>query len=112
MLRKARENANGQIMQLKLAEQELEKVRNALKQAEKRAEKYQPLEALIPLLNRTCESEKDLLDYKFKLVDKEREFCVDSLNKVSKRQTGLFSALKIAHSSTLDEIQHKLELIK
>ena len=101
-------------MQLKLAEQELEKVRSALRQTEKRLEtvKYQPPETLITLLNRTCESEKELLDYKFKLVDKEREMCVDSLNKVCKRQSGLLSALKIAHSSTLDEIQHKLELLK
>jgi len=112
-LRKARENTDGQLAQLKLAEQELEKVRNALKQTEARLDliKYQPPVNLINLLNKTFESEKELLDYKFKLIDKEKETCVDSLKKVCKRQSGLLGALKIAHSSTLEDIQHKLEIL-
>jgi len=112
-LRKARESTDGQLAQLKLAEQELEKVRNALKQTEARLDliKYQPPVNLINLLNKTFESEKELLDYKFKLIDKEKETCVDSLKKVCKRQSGLLGALKIAHSSTLEDIQHKLEIL-
>ena len=106
-LRKARESTDGQLAQLKLAEQELEKVRNALKHLIK----YQPPVNLINLLNKTFESEKELLDYKFKLIDKEKETCVDSLKKVCKRQSGLLGALKIAHSSTLEDIQHKLEIL-
>ena len=63
------------MVQLKLAEQELEKVRNALKQTEARLEliKFQPPVNLMNLLNRTFDSEKELLDYKFKLIDKEKE---------------------------------------
>lgn len=101
-------------MQLKLAEQELDKVRNVLKQTEARLEtiKYQPPSNLITLLNRTHDSEKELLDYKFKLIDKEKEACMDALNKVSKRQSGILGALKIAHSTTLEELNHKLELLK
>lgn len=112
-LRRAREGADGQLAQLRLAEQELDKVRNALKQTETRLElvKYQPPVNLINLLNRTYESEKELLDYKFKLIDKEKDACVDSLKKVCKRQSGLLGALKIAHSSTLEDIQHKLEIL-
>lgn len=101
-------------MQLKLAEQELEKVRVALKQTEVRLDmvKYQPPASLIHLLNRTYESEKELLEFKFKLIHKEKESCLDTLNKVSKRQSGILGALKIAHSSTLEELNHKLELLK
>jgi hypothetical protein len=113
-LRKARENADGQMVQLRLAEQELEKVRAALKQSEIRLDmvKYQPPTQLIGLLNRTYESEKELLDYKFKLIEKEKEACMDSLRKVSKRQSGILGALKIAHTSTLQEINLKLEMLK
>lgn len=113
-LRKARENADGQLMQLRLAEQELENVRLALKQSEARLEmvKYQPPLNLILLLHRTYESEKELLDFKLKLIYKEKENCMDTLNKVSRRQSGILGALKIAHSSTLEELNHKLENLK
>jgi hypothetical protein len=114
-LRRTRESTtDGQLMQLKLAEQELDKVRNVLRQTESRLEtvRYQPPSGLIHLLNRTYESEKELLEYKFKLIDKEKESCLDALNKVSKRQSGILGALKIAHSTTLEELNHKLELLK
>ena len=45
------------------------------------------------------------------MIDKEKETCVDSLKKVCKRQSGGLGALKIAHSSTLEDIQHKLEIL-
>ncbi len=112
-LRKTLENTDGQNMQLKLTE-ELEKTKNALKQAETRMEtlKYQPPSALISLLNRTHDNEKELLEYKFKLIDKEKESCMNALNQVSKKQSGILGALKIAHSTTLEELNHKLELLK
>ena len=87
-------------------------MRNALKQAERRLDKYQSFENLLPLLNRTCESEKELLDYKFKLIDNERSECAETLKKIFKRQKDIFSSLRIAHTSTLDDIQHKLEILK
>ena len=113
-MRKTREGADGQLLRLKLAEEELDKVRNVLKQTEARLDtvKYQPPAGLISLLNRTYDSEKELLEYKFKLIDKEKESCLDALNKVSKRQAGILGALKIAHSTTLEELNHKLELLK
>lgn len=97
-----------------MAEQELDTVRAALKQTEARLElvKYQPPQNLINLLNRTYESERELLEYKISTIQKEKESCYDSLKKISKRQSGLLGALKIAHSSTLEEINHKLEVLK
>ncbi|RNA34932.1 stromal interaction molecule [Brachionus plicatilis] len=113
-LREARENTNGQLKRLELAEQELEKVRAALKQTEARLEivKFQTPQNLTHLLNRTYESERQLLEYKFITLQKEKEACFEALNKISKRQSGLLGALKIAHSSTLEEINHKLEILK
>ncbi len=102
------------IFQLKLAEQELEKMKAVLKKTESRLDlvKYQAPSILIQLLNKTFESEKSLLEYKLSMIEKDKNDCVDSLNKVCKRQSGFFGALKIAHSSTLEDIQHTLEGLK
>lgn len=102
------------VYQLKLAEQELERLKALLKKSESRMDliKYQPPSTLISLLNKTYESEKSLLDYKLSVIEKDKTECVDSLNKVCRRQAGFLGALKIAHSSTLEDIQHKLEGLK
>jgi hypothetical protein len=100
--------------QLKIAEQEIEKLKNELKNLKLKLDntKYHPPSQLLHLLTRTYESEKELLEYKFKIIDKEKDACLDALNKVSKRQSGILGALKIAHSSTLEEVNHKLEILK
>lgn len=102
------------VYQLKLAEQELQRVKAALKRSESQLDsvKYLPPPTLISLLNKTYESEKSLLEYKLSVIDKDKTECVDALNKVCKRQAGFLGALKIAHSSTLEDIQHKLEGLK
>ncbi len=102
------------LYQLRQAEQELERMRAALKKTESRLDmvKYQPPVVLITLLNKTYESEKALLDFKLTMIEKEKLECVDSLNRVVKRQSGFMGALKIAHSSTLEDIQHRLEGLK
>jgi hypothetical protein len=102
------------LYQLKLAEQELERMRAALKKTESRLDlvKYQPPIVLITLLNKTYESEKALLDFKLSMIEKDKLECVDALNRVVKRQSGFMGALKIAHSSTLEDIQHRLEGLK
>jgi hypothetical protein len=89
-------------------------VRAALKQTEARLEmtKYQAPPNLISLLNRTYESEKELIDYKYKLIEKEKEACHEAINKISKRQSGILGSLKIAHSSNLEEINNKIEKLK
>jgi len=113
-LRKARENADGQVAQLQFALQELDKVSDALKQAEARLEivKYHPPSGLVNLLNKSHEFEKDLLEYKYKLIEKERIACYEELHEISKKNSGIFGALKITHSSVLEKINHKIHLIK
>lgn len=85
-----------------------------MKQTEARLEmtKYQAPPNLISLLNRTYESEKELIDYKYKLIEKEKEACHEAINKISKRQSGILGSLKIAHSSNLEEINNKIEKLK
>lgn len=102
------------LYQLKLAELELERMRATLKKTESRLDlvKYQPPLVLITLLNKTYEAEKALLDFKLSMIEKDKLECVDALNRVVKRQAGFMGALKIAHSSTLEDIQHRLEGLK
>lgn len=85
-----------------------------MKQTESRLElvKYQPPPSLIALLNKTYESEKELIDYKYKLIEKEKEACNEAIGKISKRQSGILGALKIAHSSNLEEVNNKIEKLK
>ena len=107
-MKKARESTISELQRLKLAEQELDKVRMALQQTEKQLSltRYQAPSQLVQLLTRTYESEKELLEFKFKLIDQEKKNCLDELNKVSKRQSGILGAL------ALEEINSKLELLK
>jgi hypothetical protein len=113
-LKRERECADGQLRQLELALKELEKVRAALRQTENKLEmvKYQAPALLVNLLNRAFESEKELFDYKNKMIEKEKSNCYNELNKLSKRQSGVFGAFKLVHSSYIEELNHRIDLIK
>lgn len=113
-LKRERESADGQLKQLELAIKELEKVRAALRQAEARLDmsKFQAPPHLLAMLNRAFESEKDLFDYKQKAIEKEKNLCYNELNKLSKRQSGVFGAFKLVHSSYIEELNHRIDLIK
>lgn len=64
------------------------------------------------LLAKTHDYERDLLEFKFKCIEREKEECSQALEKMFKQQSGLFGAFKIAHTSDLDNINSKLELMK
>jgi hypothetical protein len=113
-LKRERECADGQLRQLELALKELEQVRAALRQTETKLEmvKFQAPALLVSLLNRAFESEKELFDYKHKMIEKEKSNCYNELNKLSKRQSGVFGAFKLVHSSYIEELNHRIDLIK
>jgi stromal interaction molecule 1 len=114
-LKKEREETlDGQNKQLELALKELEKVRAALRQTEVRAElvKFQAPPQLLNLLNRAYDSEKELFDYKHKIIEKEKNLCHGELNKLSKRQSGMLGAFKLVHSSYIEDLNHRIDLIK
>ena len=113
-LKRERESTVGQLKQLELALRELEKVRAALRQTETKLEiiKFQAPSLLFNMLKRSFESEKELFDYKHKIIEKEKSLCSNELNKLSKRQTGVFGAFKLVHSSYIEELNHRIDLIK
>lgn len=89
-------------------------MRQALKQRELQINmvKTTPPAELIQLLDKTYESEKELFDFKLDFIEKEKNKCLEELNKITKIQSGVFGMFRIAHSSMLEEINTKLEMIK
>lgn len=113
-LKKANSHDDDSVYKLQLAEQELQRLKDALVKTQSRLStvKYQPPLPLISLLNKTYESEKALLEFKLQMIEKEKADCVAQFNKIVKNQSGFMGSFKTAHSSALEEIQQKLEGIK
>lgn len=99
------------MIKLKSAEEELQKMRVTLNKGESSAS-YQMPPKLQSLLEKTKEFEIELLTFKFQTIETEKNECSEQLEKISKRQGGLFGAFKIVHSTQLDEINNQLNVIK
>jgi hypothetical protein len=74
--------------------------------------KNEPPKELIDLLNATYESEKSSLDFRFEYIEKERNKCLNELNKLTKSNSSVLNMFWIAHSSVIEQINIKLELIQ
>lgn len=113
-LKKANSQDEDSVYKLQLAEQEMQRLKDALIKAQSRLDtiRYQPPLPLISLLNKTYESEKALLEFKLQMIEKEKTDCVAQFNKIVKNQSGFMGSFKTAHSSSLEELQQKLEGIK
>ncbi|XP_030287238.1 stromal interaction molecule 2 isoform X3 [Sparus aurata] len=108
-LRELREGAECELSRLKYAEEELVQVRKALKRAEKemQAERSVP-EALQKWLQLTHEVEVQY--YNIKKQSAEFQLCVakEEAEKIKKKRSSVFGTLHVAHSSSLDEVDHKI----
>ncbi|XP_034532490.1 stromal interaction molecule 2 isoform X2 [Notolabrus celidotus] len=108
-LRELREGAECELSRLKYAEEELVQVRKALKRAEKEmlTERSVP-EALQKWLQLTHEVEVQY--YNIKKQSAEFQLCVakDEAEKIKKKRSSVFGTLHVAHSSSLDEVDHKI----
>lgn len=108
-LRELREGAECELSRLKYAEEELVQVRKALKRAEKEmhSERSVP-EALQKWLQLTHEVEVQY--YNIKKQSAEFQLCVakEEAEKIKKKRGSVFGTLHVAHSSSLDEVDHKI----
>ncbi|XP_032355132.1 stromal interaction molecule 2 isoform X2 [Etheostoma spectabile] len=108
-LRELREGAECELSRLKYAEEELVQVRKALKRAEKEmhSERSVP-EALQKWLQLTHEVEVQY--YNIKKQNAEFQLCIakDEAEKIKKKRGSVFGTLHVAHSSSLDEVDHKI----
>uniref|UniRef100_A0A8C7YZ08 Stromal interaction molecule 2b n=1 Tax=Oryzias sinensis TaxID=183150 RepID=A0A8C7YZ08_9TELE len=112
-LRDLREGAECELSRLKYAEEELVQVRKALKQAEKEMQSERSVpEALQKWLQLTHEVEVQY--YNIKKQSAEFQLCVAkdevtlSAEKIKKKRGSVFGTLHVAHSSSLDEVDHKI----
>ncbi|XP_051800193.1 stromal interaction molecule 2 isoform X2 [Acanthochromis polyacanthus] len=108
-LRELREGAECELSRLKYAEEELVQVRKALKRAEKEMQTERSVpEALQKWLQLTHEVEVQY--YNIKKQSAEFQLCVakDEAEKIKKKRGSVFGTLHVAHSSSLDEVDHKI----
>ncbi|KAJ0006269.1 hypothetical protein NQD34_013542 [Periophthalmus magnuspinnatus] len=108
-LRELREGAECELSRLKYAEEELVQVRKALKRAEKEMQSERSVpEALQKWLQLTHEVEVQY--YNIKKQSAEFQLCVakDEAEKIKKKRGSVFGTLHVAHSSSLDEVDHKI----
>ncbi|KAM3591018.1 uncharacterized protein V6R79_020772 [Siganus canaliculatus] len=108
-LRDLREGAECELSRLKYAEEELVQVRKALKRAEKEMQSERSVpEALQKWLQLTHEVEVQY--YNIKKQSAEFQLCVakDEAEKIKKKRSSVFGTLHVAHSSSLDEVDHKI----
>ena len=110
-LKVAREGSMEEISRLKLAEEELVQVRQALKRAEKEIERSQWLTptALRNWLQLSHEIELDYFNRKKFLADDQLRRARDECEKMSKKRTGFLGSLRVATSSSMDEMDHQIE---
>ncbi|KAL4608521.1 stromal interaction molecule 1 isoform X2 [Arapaima gigas] len=110
-LKELREGTENELSRQKYAEEELEQVRMALKKAEKELESrgsWTPPEALQKWLQLTHEVE--LQYYNSKKQNAERQLIVakEGAEKIKKKRNTLFGTFHVAHSSSLDDVDHKI----
>ncbi|CAC5379831.1 STIM2 [Mytilus coruscus] len=110
-LKVAREGSIEEISRLKLAEEELVQVRGALKRAEKELERSQwatPV-ALRNWLQLTYEIELDYFNRKKLAADVQFKRAREECERMSKKRVGIWGSLRVATSSSMDEMDHQIE---
>uniref|UniRef100_A0AAY4AJI9 SAM domain-containing protein n=1 Tax=Denticeps clupeoides TaxID=299321 RepID=A0AAY4AJI9_9TELE len=108
-LRELREGAECELSRLKYAEEELVQVRMALKRAEKELQSsWSVPEALQMWLQLTHEVEVQYYNIKKQSAELQLAIAKDEADKIKKKRGSVFGTLHVAHSSSLDEVDHKI----
>ncbi|XP_042314045.1 stromal interaction molecule 1 isoform X2 [Sceloporus undulatus] len=110
-LRELREGTENELSRQKYAEQELEQVRMALKNAEKELESHSSWaapEALQKWLQLTHEVEVQYYNIKKQNAEKQLLLAKEGAEKIKKKRNTLFGTFHVAHSSSLDDVDHKI----
>ncbi|KAM4620676.1 LOW QUALITY PROTEIN: stromal interaction molecule 1b [Polymixia lowei] len=110
-LKELREGTENERSRQKYAEEELEQVRMALKQAERELEGragWAPPEALQKWLQLTHEMEVQYYNIKKQSAEKQLLQAKEGAEKIKKKRSSLFGTFHVAHSSSLDDVDHKI----
>ncbi|XP_038674914.1 stromal interaction molecule 1-like [Scyliorhinus canicula] len=110
-LRELREGTENELSRQKYAEEELEQVRMALKKAEKELESrgsWSPPETLQKWLQLTHEVEVQYYNIKKQGAERQLNIAKEGAEKIKKKRNTLFGTFHVAHSSSLDDVDHKI----
>nr|XP_015831964.2 stromal interaction molecule 1 isoform X2 [Nothobranchius furzeri] len=110
-LRELREGAENQRSRQKYADQELEQVRTLLRKAEKELEsraRWTPPDVLQKWLQLTHEVEVQYYNKKKQSAEKQLLQAREGAEKIKKKRSSLLGAFHVAHSSSLDDVDHKI----
>ncbi|XP_042324587.1 stromal interaction molecule 2 isoform X3 [Sceloporus undulatus] len=110
-LKELREGAECELSRLKYAEEELVQVRMALKKAEKEFElrsNWSVPDALQKWLQLTHEVEVQYYNIKRQNAEMQLAIAKEEAEKIKKKRNTVFGTLHVAHSSSLDEVDHKI----
>ncbi|XP_026213275.1 stromal interaction molecule 1-like isoform X2 [Anabas testudineus] len=110
-LRELREGTENERSRQKYAEEELEQVRTALKKAERELEsraRWAPPEALQRWLQLTHEIEVQYYNIKKQSAERQLLQAREGAEKIKKKRSSLFGTFHVAHSSSLDDVDHKI----
>ncbi|XP_056329157.1 stromal interaction molecule 1a isoform X1 [Danio aesculapii] len=110
-LKELREGTENELSRQKYAEEELDQVRMALKKAEKELESrssWSPPEALQKWLQLTHEVEVQYYNIKKQNAERQLQVAKEGAEKIKKKRNTLFGTFHVAHSSSLDDVDHKI----
>ncbi|XP_029304351.1 stromal interaction molecule 1b isoform X2 [Cottoperca gobio] len=110
-LRELREGTENERSRQKYAEEELEQVRTALKKAERELESrvhWAPPESLQKWLQLTHEVEVQYYNIKRQSAERQLLQAREGAEKIKKKRSSLFGTFHVAHSSSLDDVDHKI----
>ncbi|XP_048016953.1 stromal interaction molecule 1a isoform X1 [Megalobrama amblycephala] len=110
-LKELREGTVNELSRQKYAEEELEQVRMALKKAEKELESrssWSPPGALQKWLQLTHEVEVQYYNIKKQNAERQLQVAKEGAEKIKKKRNTLFGTFHVAHSSSLDDVDHKI----
>lgn len=110
-LRELREGTVNELSRQKYAEEELVQVRMALKKAEKELESrsgWSPPEPLQKWLQLTHEVEVQYYNIKKQSAERQLLVAKEGAEKIKKKRNTLFGTFHVAHSSSLDDVDHKI----
>ncbi|XP_019943949.1 stromal interaction molecule 1a isoform X2 [Paralichthys olivaceus] len=110
-LRELREGTVNELSRQKYAEEELDQVRMALKKAEKELESrssWCPPESLQKWLQLTHEVEVQYYNIKKQNAERQLLIAKEGAEKIKKKRNTLFGTFHVAHSSSLDDVDHKI----
>ncbi|XP_077403684.1 stromal interaction molecule 1b isoform X2 [Vanacampus margaritifer] len=110
-IRELREGTGNERSRQKYAEEELEQVRTALKKAERELESrahWSPPDALQMWLQLTHEIEVQYYNIKRQSAERQLLQAREGAEKIKKKRSSLFGTFHVAHSSSLDDVDHKI----